>query len=572
MQPTETSKVSEPPTEMARVLFLALGATSAFKLTVHMAPTDEAGLESLFWSISTPSDPEYLRFRTAEQLADLAGGSRAAVAAVGSWLRGLGGENVETSPLRDRVSAHFDDDATAGGMWSERGFPLRSLQPAGVLMVTRHSHGGGEPAPTGLSRAARGPPGYTVANQKAAYGIPIDRAATNAKTLQMVWGTGTFGYNPRELAEFRDAECPGLNLDKVHFDTKNHGGEGGDNFMEGSLDVRQIAAFGMNVSTLVSNTNTSSSTEEGDGFGYAMLEFVSQLAGRSDVPHVLSLSLGSLSAYSCELLCAQAAKGGKVGLDECRAYLQTQRQVCMFEDVAQVGAINRALQVLGARGVSVFASSGDGGSHWSFQPFSWLSRIGRALNKVGCEFQFPIYPSPSPYVTSVGGTMWEGGDGSRPVAWSGSGGGFSWQFGAPAHQQSVVSAYLERAGSGLPPAASYNASGRAYPDIAAISEDGTSQSSPTFAGIFSLVVDARLNAGLGGLGHLGPRLWKIAAAYPGEAFEDVTVGNTKTTCDNGFPAAKGWDPTTGWGRPVWKGLLTHFGSDATLRRLAAVEN
>ena len=24
----------------------------------------------------------------------------------------------------------------------------------------------------------------------------------------------------------------------------------------------------------------------------------------------------------------------------------------------------------------------------------------------------------------------------------------------------------------------------------------------------------------------------------------------------------GWDPVTGWGRPVWKGMLQHFGEDS----------
>lgn len=60
------------------------------------------------------------------------------------------------------------------------------------------------------------------------------------------------------------------------------------------------------------------------------------------------------------------------------------------------------------------------------------------------------------------------------------------------------------------------------------------------------------------------RLWKIAQQFPGEAFEDITQGNSKTSCDNGFPATKGWDPNTGFGRPIWDGMLKHFGSDETL--------
>lgn len=168
---------------------------------------------------------------------------------------------------------------------------------------------------------------------------------------------------------------------------------------------------------------------------------------------------------------------------------------------------------------------------------------------------------------SVGVTDWEGGDPSRPQMWSGSGGGFSWQFPQPAHQGAAVSAYLKGT-AGLPPSTSYNHSGRAYPDISAVAVDGTSQSSPVFAGIFSLLVDARLNAGLKPLGPLGPRIYRVAQAFPGAAFEDVTRGNSKTSCNNGFPATRGWDPTTGWGRPVWPGLLTHLGTDDTLAALA----
>ena len=100
--------------------------------------------------------------------------------------------------------------------------------------------------------------------------------------------------------------------------------------------------------------------------------------------------------------------------------------------------------------------------------------------------------------------------------------------------------------------------------MAAVGVDGTSQSCPITAGIWSLVTDARLNAGLKPLGFLGPRVWQVAQQFPGEAFEDITVGNSKTSCDDGFPAAKGWDPNTGWGRPVFAGMLKHFASDTHL--------
>ena len=135
---------------------------------------------------------------------------------------------------------------------------------------------------------------------------------------------------------------------------------------EGNLDARMISSFGLNVTTLVTNTNTSMSTEEGEGFGLAMLDFVTSLASRAKLPvspitlvgsgresrfeavkpralgpqQVLSLSLGSLSAYSCDLLCKEAVQEHGQDLAECKAFMQKQRQVCMFEDTAQISRIN----------------------------------------------------------------------------------------------------------------------------------------------------------------------------------------------------------------------------------------
>ena len=115
--------------------------------------------------------------------------------------------------------------------------------------------------------------------------------------------------------------------------------------------------------------------------------------------------------------------------------------------------------------------------------------------------------------------------------------------------------------SDFPSASSYNNVGRGYPDIAAVSVDGTSQSSPTMAGIWSMIIDHRLNKGLPPLGHLGPRLYQVNEKFPGEAFYDILKGNTKTSCDVGFSCTNGWDPVTGFGRPIFDGMLKHFGSD-----------
>lgn len=48
------------------------------------------------------------------------------------------------------------------------------------------------------------------------------------------------------------------------------------------------------------------------------------------VPDVLSMSLGSLSGASCDLLCSEAAKEGHSEKD-CNDFLQQQRQVLLLE-------------------------------------------------------------------------------------------------------------------------------------------------------------------------------------------------------------------------------------------------
>merc|ERR1711865_536947 len=104
----------------------------------------------------------------------------------------------------------------------------------------------------------------------------------------------------------------------------------------------------------------------------------------------------------------------------------------------------------------------------------------------------------------------------------------------PEHQKATVGSWLNTT-TGLPPSTSFNAKGRAFPDISAVAVQGTSQSCPLSAGIFSLIMDARLNAGLPPLGFVAPRIWKMAQDHKGEVFKDVTQGNSKTSCDNGFP-------------------------------------
>ncbi len=93
--------------------------------------------------------------------------------------------------------------------------------------------------------------------------------------------------------------------------------------------------------------------------------------------------------------------------------------------------------------------------------------------------------------------------------------------------------------------------------------DGTSASTPVFAGIVARLNAARFAAGKAALGFLNPWLYSLN----GTGFTDIVEGNNgcyeAAACcsedlpprQRGFHAVKGWDPASGLGSPVWKELL-----------------
>jgi tripeptidyl-peptidase-1 len=137
------------------------------------------------------------------------------------------------------------------------------------------------------------------------------------------------------------------------------------------------------------------------------------------------------------------------------------------------------------------------------------------------------------------------------------GGGFSNYFARPSYQDSVVPAYVTSLNGqfkGL-----FNASGRAYPDIAAqayhfitiwngtfVTLDGTSAATPTAASVISLVNDALIAAGKPALGFLNP--WLYSTGH--KSFTDITEGSVAGCNTTGFPAQAGWDAASGFGTPV----------------------
>ncbi|KAJ8592808.1 subtilisin-like protein [Rhizopogon salebrosus TDB-379] len=217
--------------------------------------------------------------------------------------------------------------------------------------------------------------------------------------------------------------------------------------------------------------------------------------------------------------------------------------------------ICNGMAALGARGVSVIFSSGDGGvgdNDPNSATQKCYSNDGRDVRKF-----LPVFPASCPFVTAVGATIH-----IPETAVFFSGGGFSNYFTRPSYQDAAVSEYLVKLASGTYEGL-YNSSGRAYPDVAALGYDyvvvyqgntihvgGTSCSSPTFAAIVSMLNDARINDRKAPLGFLNPFLYAIGYT----ALNDITEGNNPGCGTEGFNATKGWDPVTGFGTPNFEKL------------------
>ncbi|EXJ59644.1 hypothetical protein A1O7_03790 [Cladophialophora yegresii CBS 114405] len=218
---------------------------------------------------------------------------------------------------------------------------------------------------------------------------------------------------------------------------------------------------------------------------------------------------------------------------------------------------------LGARGVSVITSSGNGGPG-----DGCMTNDGQNRTRF-----MPQFPASCPWVTSVGGT----GQVLPEIAERLSGGGFSDVFARPDYQRAQVETYLNGTVKdkfqGL-----YNATGRGIPDVAAQAwttfpifhlgreqlSGGTSVATPTWAAIIANLNSVRLSRGQKPLGFLNPWLYKTAY----KALTDITQGSSRG-CDNvtnagqdapgvpgaGWKAVKGWDAVTGLGTPNLTKLL-----------------
>ena len=232
-----------------------------------------------------------------------------------------------------------------------------------------------------------------------------------------------------------------------------------------------------------------------------------------------------------------------------------------YESTTQMQTDAQYFASLAAGGVTVFVSSGDGGSTPGLN--GWEDNSGPL--QVEC-------PANDPNVTSVGGTSLNlipsTGAISNEAAWSFGGGGSSRFFTRPSWQT----------GDGVP-AGAY----RTVPDVALVADlntggylvfngqsyvvGGTSWGAPTWAGISAMINQARANIGVSSVGLLGPIIYPLNGTG---SFRHITTGNNGL---NGvYNAGPAYDLCTGLGVPNVASLIQTIASAPVLCPLLTIPN
>ncbi|XP_061897586.1 tripeptidyl-peptidase 1 [Entelurus aequoreus] len=499
-------------------------------------------LEETLKLVSDPDSPQYGKYLQLEEVASLVRPSDVSQKVVHHWLQSHGITRCLTVHTEDflqcTMTAEVAEKLLPGSRFQryvrDNHFIVRSSAPysvhddvgqhldfvGGLHRFPPKEHKPSEVSTSGtkLQSDTKFHLGVTPAVLRAHYNMSATDVGAGKNNSQAVAQFLEQYYSPADLAEFMSIYGSSFqHLSKVDRVVGTQGaGKAG---IEASLDVEYIMSTGANIPTWVFTNPGRHESQE------PFLQWMVLISNMSDLPWVHTISYGdeedSLST----------------------AYMQR---------------INTEFMKAGVRGISLLFASGDSGAGC------------RHMAKKQNSFR-PSFPASSPYVTTVGGTSFK-----NPFKLTYevtdyiSGGGFSNVFKMPDYQASAVAGYLKSVEATLPPKSYFNVSGRAYPDMAALSDNywvvinripmpwvsGTSASTPVVGGMFSLINDKRLMKGLPVLGFLNPRLYKLK----GQALFDVTEGCHLGCLDEqvqgqGFCAAPSWDPVTGWGTPNYPSLL-----------------
>jgi len=540
------------------------------KLVFQLTPEQQSSLDTLLRQQLDPSSPNYHKWLTPEQYAERFGASSNDISRAAGWLRQQGFTAI--IPARSRTWVGFNGSAAqvesacqtpihqylVNGEMHYANAAEPSLPSAfrGVVMAISGLNDF-RPRPHAVVKSVY--PHYTSSISGKHFLAPDDFATIY--DIQGLYGSGINGSgaaiavmgqadlskdsnhnNQYDVQTFRSASnLAAANLQVILVPGQSDPGSNTGDQDEANLDLEWSGAVARNASLIYVNSNNALFTSL-------------QYAVDQNLAPVISISYG---------LCEFDFSSG---------------------DVATLTAMG---QQANAQGQTIVASSGDSGPadcDISSDPNNPVKSATHGL--------WVDVPASLPYVTGMGGTEFNEGDGTYwnstnnsnngsaisyipEMVWndtvtdgslSASGGGVSTLFTKPSWQT----------GTGVP------ADGqRDVPDLALSSSadhdgylicsrsscvtgyrrsdqtlnviGGTSTAAPTFAGIVALLVQQTNQP----QGNINPILYGLAASSP-NAFHDITTGNNMVPCTQGskdcpasgmigYSAGPGYDLTTGLG-------------------------
>lgn len=552
--------------------------TISFILALKQRNLDR--LESLFWQVSDPTHANYRQFMTIDEIDQLVAPPQHLQHKVAHWLRKAGVQHVEMRGDAIYAKAPLN---IVGDLFRTEFMTFRHIK-TGNLLVRQV---GEMSIPSRLAKVVDFVAGltefptqkYTLKRSPEA-SAPETMVSISPQSIQTIYKTGSAkvtqnssacviefegqNYSPKDLSDFAtsfDVKIPAL--------TSNHivgNNNGNEPQIEATLDIEYALAVAIDA--------------EGwfwlEDYGVWLYGFANHIYSTPTAPLVNSISYGWDEEAQCQ---------NGIGGSECRRL--------GVDNAKYVQRVNVEFQKVGIRGITLICASGDSGAN------------GRTDGFCSEDHLNPVFPAASPYITSVGATQISAASGranlpNPPSGCSGracasagteecvsfsqahfaSGGGFSDIAPTPTYQKAAVAAYLN-SGVALPPTSYFNVKGRGFPDVSAFGSQvlimtrgsiepvgGTSAASPIFAGVVALLNDHVVSKTGKPLGFVSPLLYKMAAEHPA-TFTDVTVGDnicTESGCHSsckGFKAAKGWDPVSGLGTPVYPEMLQYVKQHVT---------
>ncbi|KAI0823318.1 family S53 protease-like protein [Trametes gibbosa] len=514
---------------------------TVLQLRVALKQSNPQGLVDKLYDVSTPGSVNYRKFLSKAEVENYTSPSVESLAAVTAWLDrndvktvpGATGQwlNIEVPVAKANTMLdaefstfqHADMGITAirtltysvpasvkphiDFIFPATVFPVKAKKSFVNVNISSSHHN----ASTHSARASVDSScddAMTPACLQALYNIPTTPATQKSNNLAVSSFVSSFA-SKTDLKSFLGQFRPDMSS-STQFSLQTIDGGVNDESqasVEGSLDTQYTVGIATNVPTTFFSVG---SNNGGDLTGF--LDLVNSFIAQDTAPTVFTTSFGFPEALVSQDL----------AMNLCNAYAQ-----------------------LGARGTSIFFSSGDSGVD-----------DGEGDE---CTVFRPTFPSGCPFVTVVGATQ-----GTAPeVAAELSSGGFSNLFPMPKYQSAAVASYLKTLGTTN--AGLFNKTGRAYPDVSAAGisyqvtingtvtpVSGTSASTPLFASVVALLNDRLISAGQSTMGFLNPFLYSTGKS----ALNDITEGSNPGCSTSGFPAASGWDPVTGLGTPDFDKFLS----------------